>query len=48
MGYDNEYIVKYAQFAQSNTTCSIRNEVFNTMISIVRSIDGQLKGDFNS
>lgn len=39
MGYDSAYIQKYAEFAIANSTDSFRNEVLNTMISIVRSCD---------
>ena len=36
MGYDAAYMIKYAEFAKESCTCPIRNEVLNTMISIVR------------
>lgn len=48
MGYDRAYIVRYAQFAIENTTCPFRNEVYNTMIRIVRSSNGQQNGGSSS
>jgi hypothetical protein len=39
MGYDNTYIIKYAEFAQQNTSELSRNEVFRIMISIARNAD---------
>ena len=41
MGYDSAYIARYAQFAITNGSCPFRNEVYNTMIRIVRSSSGQ-------
>lgn len=39
MGYAGPDIIKYAEFAIANTDDSFRIEVFNTMISLVRSLD---------
>lgn len=39
MGYTNAHIIQYAKFAMQNTADQFRNEVYHTMISIVRSID---------
>ena len=44
MGYDNAYIIRYAEFALENPYSS-RSEVYHTMISIVRSIDEKDKGN---
>lgn len=48
MGYDNAYITRYAKFAIENTTCPFRNEVYNTMMRIVRSLNGQQTGNTDS
>lgn len=48
MGYDNAYILKYAQHAIDNSTDSCRNEVYHTMISIVGSFDETDKGSTDS
>lgn len=39
MGYDNAYIIKYANFALSTCTDSFRNEVYLTVKNIVGSLD---------
>lgn len=39
MGYAGSDIVRYAEFALKNTEDSFRNEVLNTVISIVRSVE---------
>lgn len=38
MGYDNTYILKYAEFALQNASDSCRIEVLNTIISILGSL----------
>lgn len=44
MGYDNAYIERYANFAIQVTKDSFRNEVYYTMINIVRSRNEKLNG----
>lgn len=38
MGYDNNYVVRYARLALENTVDSYRNEVLNAMLDIARSL----------
>lgn len=39
MGYDNAYVIKYAEFALQHTEDPFRIKVLDTMIHIVRSLD---------
>jgi hypothetical protein len=39
LGYDNAYIIKYAEFASQNTTDQFRNEIYKTLISMVRGLN---------
>ena len=48
MGYNNAEIIHYAEFAKQNVQDPFRNEVYNTMIHIVRSIDeADKKANYN-
>lgn len=42
-GYDEAYIKKYAEFALSTTTCSVRNEIYSRLISIVKGVENDKK-----
>ena len=45
MGYDHAYIIKYGEFALTNTNDPFRSEVINTMVSIVRSLDEKVNNN---
>lgn len=42
-GYDTAYIQIYAEFALQATTCSIRNEIYSRLISIVKGVANEKK-----
>ena len=49
LGYDDTYIIKYAQFAQSSPSDSSRFDMMRIIISIAqRSLDEALKKSINN
>lgn len=38
-GYDNDYIIKYAQFALTTSNDNFRNDVLNKIIDLARSLN---------